>query len=142
VSLGGWTGVNDARKIDRRTLLDYAGYLRQQVEQGAICIVTAQNRLSSVNRTMAALRDDQYVKVPSSSKAPGKRRTGFRHSVPQGQDRKHVKQIVGVLCEHQYPRATGMRLRETILADLPRLKREAEQVNPEGIRRRPLVSPL
>ncbi len=56
-------GFNDARKIDRQTLLDYAGYLRQQVEQGAICIATAQNRLSSVNRTMAALRGDQY---PSS----------------------------------------------------------------------------
>jgi hypothetical protein len=46
-----------------------------------------------------------------------------------------VKRIVDVLCEHQQPRAaaiaqlaraTGMRLREAILADLPRLKREAE----------------
>ena len=135
-------GLNDALQIDRQILSDYAAHLRHLVERGDLAIATAQNRLSSVNRTMAALRDDQYVKVPSSSKAPGKRRTGVRHSVPQGQDRKHVKQIVGVLCEHQYPRATGMRLRETILADLPRLKREAEQVNPDGIRRRPLVSPL
>ena len=121
-------GFNDSRKIDRQTLLDYAGHLRQQVEQGAICIATAQNRLSSVNRTMAALRGDQYVKVPSPSKALGMRRTSVRRSVPQGQDREHVKQIVEVLCEHQQPlaRATGMRLREAILADLPRLKREAE----------------
>ncbi|MCF5088444.1 integrase, partial [Pseudomonas gessardii] len=97
---------------------------------------TAQNRLSSVNRTMAALRGDQYVRVPSPSKALGMRRTSVRRSVPQGQDREHVKRIVDVLCEHQMPRAaaiaqlaraTGMRLRETILADLPRLKREAEQ---------------
>ncbi|NBA98398.1 integrase domain-containing protein [Pseudomonas sp. R5(2019)] len=129
-------GFNDARKIDRQTLLDYAGHLRLQVEQGAICIATAQNRLSSVNRTMAALRGDQYVKVPSPSKALGMQRTSVRRSVPQGQDREHVKQIVDVLCEHQMPRAaaiaqlaraTGMRLREAILADLPRLKREAEQ---------------
>ena len=128
-------GFNDSRKIDRQTLLDYAGYLRQQVEQGAIGIATAQNRLSSVNRTMAALRGDQHVKVPSPSKALGMRRTSVRRSVPQGQDREHVKQIVDVLCEHQMPRAaaiaqlaraTGMRLREAILADLPRLKREAE----------------
>lgn len=127
-------GFNDARKIDRQTLLDYAGHLRQQVEQGAIGIATAQNRLSSVNRTMAALRGDQYVKVPSPSKALGMRRTTVRRSVPQGQDREHVKRIVEVLRE-QHPRAaaiallaraTGMRLRETILADLPRLKREAE----------------
>ncbi|MEE5129885.1 integrase domain-containing protein [Pseudomonas alliivorans] len=128
-------GFNDARQIDRQTLLDYAGHLRQQVEQGELAIATAQNRLSSVNRTIAALRGDQYVKVPSPSKAFGMRRTRVRRSVPQGQDRRHVKRIVDVLCEHQMPRAeaiaqlaraTGMRLREAILADLPRLKREAE----------------
>ena len=129
-------GFNDARQIDWRTLLDYAGHLRHQVEQGAISIATAQNRLSSVNRTMAALRGDQYVKVPSPSKTLGMRRNSVRRSVPQGQDREHVKRIVDVLCEHQMPRAaaiaqlaraTGMRLREAILADLPRLHREAKQ---------------
>ncbi|WP_438868575.1 integrase domain-containing protein [Pseudomonas sp. L1(2025)] len=129
-------GINDARQIDRQTLLDYAGRLRQQVEQGELAIATAQNRLSSVNRTMAALRGDQYVKVPSPSKALGMRRNSVRRSVPQGQDREQVKRIVDVLCEHQQPRAaaiaqlaraTGMRLREAILADLPRLKLEAEQ---------------
>jgi hypothetical protein len=130
-------GLNDARQIDRQTLLDYAGHLRQQVEQGAIGIATAQNRLSSVNRTMAALRGDPYVRVPSPSKALGMQRTSVRRSVPQGQDREHVKRIVDELCEHQQPRAaaiaqlaraTGMRMRETILADLPRLQREAEQL--------------
>ncbi|SDB26925.1 Integrase [Pseudomonas sp. NFACC23-1] len=128
-------GFNDARQIDWRTLLDYAGHLRHQVEQGAISIATAQNRLSSVNRTMAALRGDQYVKVPSPSKTLEMRRNSVRRSVPQGQDREHVKRIVDVLCEHQMPRAaaiaqlaraTGMRLREAILADLSRLRREAE----------------
>jgi hypothetical protein len=63
-------------------------------------------------------------------------RTSVRRSVPQGQDREHVKRVVDVLCGHQQSRAaaiaqlaraTGMRLREAILADLPRLKREAEQ---------------
>jgi integrase len=130
-------GFNDARQIDRQTLLDYAGHLRQQVEQGELAISTAQNRLSSVNRTVAALRGDQYVKVPSPSKALGMRRTSVRRSAPQGQDREQVKRIVDVLCEHQQPRAaaivqlartTGMRMREAILANLPRLQREAEQL--------------
>ena len=129
-------GFNDARQIDRQTLLDYAGYLRQQVEQGELAIATAQNRLSSANRTMAALRGDQYVKVSSPSKALGLQRTTVRTAAPQGQDREQVKRIVEALCEHQLPRAaaivqlaraTGMRLREAILADLPRLKHEAEQ---------------
>ncbi|MCK1783906.1 integrase domain-containing protein [Pseudomonas sp. TNT11] len=129
-------GINDARQIDRQTLLDYAEHLRHLVERSDLAIATAQNRLSSVNRTLAALRGDQYVKVPSLSKALGMRRTSVRRSVPQGQDREHVKRVVEVLCAHQQPRAaaiaqlaraTGMRLREAILADLPRLKREAEQ---------------
>ncbi len=64
-------GVNDARQINWQTLLDYAGHLRQQVDQGELGIATALNRLSSVNRTLAALRGDQYVKVPSPSKALG-----------------------------------------------------------------------
>src|SRR5689334_8075403 len=85
------SGISDARQIDRQTLLNYAWYLRQQSEQGSICIATAQNRLSSVNRTMAALRGDQYVKVPSPSKALGLQRTTVRTAAPQGQDREQVK---------------------------------------------------
>ncbi|MDO9345248.1 MAG: integrase domain-containing protein [Pseudomonas sp.] len=128
-------GFNDTRQIDRQTLLDYAGHLRKQVEQGVIGTATAQNRLSSVNQTMAALRGDQYVKVPSPSDALGMQRTTVRTTAPQGQAHEQVMRIVEALRE-QHPRAaaiallaraTGMRLREAILADLPRLNREAEQ---------------
>ncbi|WP_110656609.1 integrase domain-containing protein, partial [Pseudomonas jessenii] len=99
--------------------------------------------LSSVNRTMAALRGDQSVAVPSPSKALGMWRTSVRRSTPQGQDHEQVKRIVDVLCEHQMPRAaaivqlaraTGMRLREAILADLPRLKHETEHCGKINIR--------
>jgi len=130
-------GINDARQVDRKVLANYAAYLRDLVGRGDLAISTAQNRLSSVNRTMAALRGDQYVKLPSPSKALGMQRTGVRHSVPHGQDRDQVKQIVDVLCSHHQlraaaivllARATGMRLREAILADLPRLSREANDL--------------
>ncbi|ALU51838.1 integrase domain-containing protein [Pseudomonas aeruginosa] len=130
-------GVNDARQIDRKVLADYAAYLREVVRRGDLAVSTAQNRLSSVNRTMAALRGDQCVKLPSPSKALGMQRSGVRQSIPQGQDREQVKQIVDALClNHQQraaatvllARATGMRLREAILADLPRLKREANEL--------------
>lgn len=128
-------GINDARQIDRKVLADYAAHLRDLVRRGDLAVSTAQNRLSSVNRTMAALRGDQHVKLPSPSKALGMQRTGVRQSVPQGQDREQVKQIVDALCRHHQlraaaivllARATGMRLREAILADLPRLSREAK----------------
>ena len=130
-------GINDARQIDRKILADYAAYLRDVVRRGDLAVSTAQNRLSSVNRTMAALRGDQCVKLSSPSKVLGMQRTGVRQSVPQGQDREQVKQIVDVLCSHHQQRAaaivllaraTGMRLREAILADLPRLSREANDL--------------
>lgn len=130
-------GINDARQIDRKVLADYAAYLRDVVSHGDLAVSTAQNRLSSVNRTMAALRGDQYVELPSPSKALGMQRTGVRQLVPQGQDRDQVKEIVNALCRnHQQrvaaivllARATGMRLREAILADLPRLSREANDL--------------
>ncbi|MEI2831014.1 integrase domain-containing protein [Pseudomonas mosselii] len=130
-------GINDARQIDRKVLAHYAAYLRDVVGRGDLAVSTAQNRLSSVNRTMAALRGDQYVKLPSPSKALGMQRTGVRQSVPQGQDREHVEQIVNALCSQHHhraaalvllARATGMRLREAILADLLRLSREANDL--------------
>jgi integrase len=86
---------------------------------------------------MAALRGDQYVKLPSPSKALGMQRTGVRHSLPQGQDQEQIRQIVDALCRHHLLRAaaiillartTGMRLREAILADLRRQSREANDL--------------
>jgi hypothetical protein len=115
----------------------YATHMREQVNQGNVGIATAQNRLSSLNRTMAALRGDQYVKIPSPSKALGLQRSGVRSEVPQGQDRVQVRLIAQALSERQQSRVsaivllareTGMRLRETILADLPRLQREAQRL--------------
>lgn len=134
-------GINDARQIDRTVLADYAAYLRYVVGRGELAISTAQNRLSSVNSSMAALRGDQCVKLPSPSKALGMLPTGVRHSVPQGQDREQVKQIVDALCRRDQrraaailllARASGMRLREAILADLPRLNREASDLGQGG----------
>jgi len=130
-------GYNDARQIDRQALQDYATYLRQQIQRGELCIATAQNRLSSVNRTLAALRGDQDVRIVSPSQALGLRRSSVRTRAPDGQDRQQVQRVLEVLGEQQHERVaaivrlareTGMRLRETILADLPRLQREAEHL--------------
>ena len=130
-------GYNDARQIDRRTLQDYATYLRQQIQQGELCITTAQNRLSSVNRTLTALRGDQDVRIASPSQALGQQRSTVRTRAPEGQDRQQVQRVLEALGEQQHERVaaivllartTGMRLREAILADLPRLHREAEHL--------------
>lgn len=130
-------GYNDARQIDRSTLQDYAAYLRLQIQQGELSIATAQNRLSSINRTLAALRGDQDVRIASPSQALGQQRSTVRTVGPDGQDRQQVQRVVDVLINRQHDRvaaivllarATGMRLREAILADLPRLQREAQNL--------------
>jgi len=130
-------GYNDARRIDHRTLQDYAAYLRQQIQQGELCIATAQNRLSSVNRTLAALRGDQHVRIASPSQALGQQRSSVRTRAPDGQDHQQVRRVLEELGERKHERVaaiillarvTGMRLREAILADLPRLYREAEHL--------------
>lgn len=130
-------GYNDARQIDRQTLHDYAAYLRQQIQQGELCIATAQNRLSSVNRTLAALRGDQDVRIASPSQALGQQRSSVRTCAPDGLDHQQMQRVLEALGEQQYERVaaivllartTGMRLREAILADLPRLHREAEHL--------------
>lgn len=130
-------GFNDARQIDRQTLEDYAAYLRQQIQQGELCIATAQNRLSSVNRTLAALRGDLDVGIASPSQTLGQQRSNVRTRAPDGQDHQQVQRVLEALGEQQYERVaaivllartTGMRLREAILANLPRLQREAEHL--------------
>ncbi|WP_430447816.1 MAG: integrase domain-containing protein [Pseudomonas piscis] len=131
----GGPGYNDARQIDQQALQDYVAYLRHQIQQGELSIATAQNRLSSVNRTLAALRGDQDVRVISPSQALGQHRSNVRSRAPDGQDYQDVQRVALSLVEHQHERVTaiimlarttGMRLREAILADLPRLHREAE----------------
>ncbi|USX37425.1 MULTISPECIES: integrase domain-containing protein [Pseudomonas putida group] len=133
----GGPGYNDARQIDRQTLEDYVAYLRQQIQQGELCIATAQNRLSSVNRTLAALRGDQKVRIISPSQALGQQRSTVRKRVPDGKDIQQALRVAKALGEQQHDRVaavvmltrtTGMRLREAILADLPRLHREAKHL--------------
>lgn len=130
-------GSNDARQIDRQTLQDYAAYLRQLIQQGELCIATAQNRLSSVNRTLAALRGDQKMRNICPSQTLGLQRSTVRTRVPDGQDLQQVQRVVQTLivqkCERvaaivMLARTTGMRLHEAILADLPRLQRETKQL--------------
>ena len=130
-------GYNDARQIDRSILQNYAAYLLQQIQQGELSIATAQNCLSSVNRTLAALRGDQDVRIASPSQALGLQRSTIRTCAPDGQDRQHVLRVLEALGDQHHDRVaaivllareTGMRLREAILANLPRLQREAERL--------------
>jgi len=116
-------GINDARQIDRKVLANYAAHLRDLVGRGDLTVRIVHNRLSSLDRTMAALRGDRDVKLPSPSKVLSMQRTWGGHLVAHGQDRKWANQIFNALCR-QYQsrpntigllaRATGLRFSETL----------------------------
>lgn len=101
-------GYNDARQIDRQTLNDYAAYLRQQIQQGELGVATAQNRLSSVNRTLAALRGDQDVRIASPSQALGQQRSSVRTRAPDGQNHQQMRRLAEVLGEQQHDRVAAI----------------------------------
>lgn len=77
------------------------------------------------------------MRIASPSQALGQQRSSVRTRVPDGQEHQQVRRVLEALGEQQHAqvaaivllaRATGMRLREAILADLPRLHREAERL--------------
>ena len=77
------------------------------------------------------------MRIASPSQELGQQRSIVRTRAPDGQDRQQVRRVLERLGERQHERvaaivrlarATGMRLREAILADLPRLHREAEHL--------------
>jgi hypothetical protein len=99
---------NDARQISRDTLQDYANHLRGEVEQGRLAIATAQNRLSSVNRTLEALRGDSQVRVSSPSRALGLYRSTVRQAAPPGQDRAQLDRLSQALHQQGHQRIAAI----------------------------------
>ena len=77
------------------------------------------------------------MRIASPSQALGQQRSSVRTRAPDGQDHQQVRRVLEALGKQQHERVaaivmlartTGMRLREAILADLPRLHREAEHL--------------
>ena len=133
-------GVRDVAKADNSELATaYAQHVRDQVETGEISVATAQNRISSVNTTFAALRGDRQVQV-SPSEYAGKR-SNIRTEEPAALDTTRAQGAAEALRDGgmhraaaalELARALGVRREEAIKSDLDRWSREAarhEQVN-------------
>lgn len=126
--------IDDARNITNAIFYEYAAYLKLLLAEEEISIDTATNRISSVNVVLAIMREDQKVRIDKISCALGENRCYIRRSIPDGMDFLQVKELHNQLIAAGFPRSaaiimlartTGMRLRECILADTPRLIREA-----------------
>jgi hypothetical protein len=126
--------IADARRINQEIFYEYAAHVRALLENGDISVSTATNRVSSVNVVMKILRGDTKVRISKIGKVLGEKRCHIRIIAPQGMIFEQLDPLIDDLIKTDLPRvaaiimlarAAGMRLREAILADLPRLKREA-----------------
>lgn len=126
-------GIRDLAKCDNRDLATaYAEHVRAQVEAGDIAVSTAQNRISTVNTTFAALRGDRYVQIsPRDYAGP---RDSVRTMAPSSFDTPRVQHAITALRDAGLVRAAatlelartfGVRREEAVKADLDRWSREA-----------------
>lgn len=128
--------IRDLREVTKEIFFEYALYLKLLVGEGEIGISTATNRISTVNVVLGIMREDQRVRIDKIAEALGENRSYIRRAIPDGMDPCQVKGLHSQLIRVGFTRSaaivllarsTGMRLRECVLADLPRLSREAIQ---------------
>lgn len=129
--------VRDVKHVTVEVLFEYALYLRGLVDEGRIMIATAVNRVSTVNVVLQVMRQDQKVRIAKVAEILAGNRSYIRRSIPDGMNYLDVRELHLQLISEGFARAaaivllaraTGMRLRECILADLPRLCREADKI--------------
>lgn len=132
--------VRDIREVTYLLFSEYVLYLKTLLDEEEISVATATNRVSSVNVVLQIMREDQQVRIDKVSDALGEKRCYIRRSIPDGMDLFQIQELHKQLIATGFTRSaaivvlarsTGMRLRECILADLPRLTRESanNQIN-------------
>lgn len=132
--------IRDLRKITRDHAIAYAEYLAKAVTTGTVEVAYAQNLISTVNTVMLAVRLDREIWL-SPSDAVGKR-SYVRTVLPTASWDKAIEAVRLSEQNGNYRgaalillwRAFGMRFREGALADLHRMKAEADRYQAVWIR--------
>ena len=129
-------GIKDARDIDSALVQRYAKSVATRVGQEEIGLQYAQNLISTVNVVLSTMRGNRALEI-SPRKALGTR-SRVRVEPPGGIDVDIVEKCIANMREAglhraatvtEFARYGGMRLREAVLANLPRL---AEEIAIEG----------
>lgn len=128
-------GIRDlARNDPDRLLRDFSEYVGQQVSSKDLAVAYGQNLISSAQVVLRAMTGDSGIKVSPSEYCGS--RSSVRQDPPGSLDRTQVARAVAGMRAAGSARAAsvvelarelGLREREAILADLPRLDREARQ---------------
>ncbi len=117
-------GIRDARQVDRELVTAYGRHLADQVRQGEMTVSYAQNRLSTVNVVLEAMRGDRQLRV--SPAALVGQRAHVRSTAPAGLERERLERALQVLKGHDETRIAavaglarelGLRFREASLLD-------------------------
>lgn len=128
--------INDLCRVSTELIAAYAVYLRFLILDQKIAIATATNRISTVNVVLNIMRDDNKIRMDNIGIALGQKRSYIRRRIPDGMYLDAVAKLRQQLIDANFirvaaivglARTLGMRLRETILADLPRLQMEANK---------------
>lgn len=128
--------IKDLRDITNSHLLAYSEHVKALMNDERIAVSTAHNRISSCNVVLKIMRGDNHIRIDKIAKTLEKKRCYVRSQAP---DRIDLDEILKV--QHQLrnsgkirlaaiiglTRTLGMRLREAVLCDLQRLKREAQK---------------
>lgn len=125
--------IRDLRKVTRDHAVAYAEHLAKAVTTGDVEVAYAQNLISTVNTVMRAVRLDREIWL-SPSDAVGKR-SYVRTVLPMASWDKVIEAVRLAEQKGNYRgaalillwRAFGMRFREAALADLHRMKSEADR---------------
>ncbi len=127
--------IRDLRKITLAHAVAYSEALANSVASGEMEVSYAQNLISTVNVAMRAVRRDQAIWL-SPADAVGKR-SYIRTILPMATWDKVIEAVQLAEAKGNYRgaalvllwRAFGMRFREAALADLHRMKAEADIYN-------------
>ena len=128
-------GINDACAIDQSLLESYADDLAERVEDDTLAVSYAQNLIVSANITLEAMRHDKTIRIESPPSYVGKRQT-VRTKIPDGMDWADIDRLVACLRQKSLHRAAvivllcrafGIRLRESVLANLADWQRQARE---------------
>lgn len=125
--------IGDLRWVERAHVLAYGDALAQRVEEDALAIATAHNRLSAVNVVLAQARGDRRLAVRPGALLPP--RSGIA-----SEDRSHSPPLVALTqallaAEPDGPRlsaliglqqALGLRFQESAKANVVALQRQAD----------------
>ncbi len=128
--------IYDLWNITNGHLLAYAEHIKTLMNDESIAVSTAHNRISSCNVVLKIMRGDNHIRIDKIARTLEKKRCYVRSQVPDGIYLDEILQAQYQLRNNGnirlaailgLARTLGMRLREAVLCDLQRLKREAQK---------------